>query len=87
MDTSKEGDIFSIKYNRDATSLVMGLGDGNVQLYDLVNKKHTHRSLASPEFSAITSIRWRSDNKSFISVSADGYITHFHAPSGKMLHQ
>ena len=30
MDTSKDGDIFSIKFNRDGSMFAMGLSDGNV---------------------------------------------------------
>ena len=49
MDTSKEGDIFSIKFNREGTAIAMGLGEGEVQIYDLINKKHSHRTLVAPE--------------------------------------
>lgn len=92
-------EVFTARFDPTDKYLACGFGDGAIRVYNTVNGKcsFTLCSLvdaygASDDF-PITSLRWRPTNTGMktanvlVSCSADGYLKHWHATSGKCLHQ
>ena len=93
-----ESEVFTCRYDPSDKYIACGYGEGSVRVYDAKDGKCAH-TLANninlegkTEDMPITDIRWRptsSTNKTsniLVSASADGWLRHWHVPSGKCFH-
>ena len=80
------GECFSTAFNEDGSLLACGYSNGHINIFNL---KEPHKDPI--EFNAatypITSLKWNNKKKTTLLVgAADGYVSHWHASSGKILH-
>ena len=79
------GECFTTAFNRDATLLACGYSNGHINIFNLIEKKEPIKFKVSDY--PVTSIKWNEKKKTTLLVgAADGYVSHWHAPSGKNLH-
>ena len=81
------GECFTTSFNEDGSLLACGYSNGHVNIFNL---KEPHKDpidfCASSTF-PVTSLKWNNKKKTTLLVgSADGYVTHWHVSSGKLLH-
>jgi len=87
-------DLLCCRFDPDDTFIATGSSEGMVNVYSLSENKPTH-IMNGAEVSGIpiTSLRWRphtgiSKTKHvLVSSCADGNVSHWHVPSGKLLHR
>ena len=92
-------EVFTARFDPSDKYLACGFGDGAIRVYNTINGKcsFTLCSLVdtwgkSDDF-PVTALRWRPVSQSMktqnvlVSCSADGWLKHWHATSGKCLHQ
>jgi COMPASS component SWD3 len=90
---------FSCRYDPTDKYVAAGYGDGAIRVYNTVNGKVAYTLAEMPDEKGnvdempITCLRWRPTNDTMktsnvlVSCSADGWIRHWHATSGKCLHK
>ena len=79
------GECFTTQFNPTGSHIACGYSNGFVQIFPLNDKK------APISFKVgtypVTSIKWNKKKDTTLLVgSADGYVTHWHSSSGKVLH-
>lgn len=87
----RPADTLNVQMNLDDTHFAVGCSDGMVRLY-ASSSCHLIRSLncrMTTETPAVTSIRWRPSKSStknvLFATTGDGFISHWHATSGKLM--
>ena len=95
--TIGDGDsqVFAIKFDEEDQYLACGYGDGMTRIYNTQTGKlsYTLQSLTSADEMPVTCVMWRPTSAALktanilVTGSADGAIRHWHATSGKCLHQ
>jgi len=88
---------FSARYDPSDKYVAAGYGDGAIRIYNTVNGKvaftlcEMFDQKGNTDEMPITCLRWRPSSDSMktsnvlVSCSADGWIRHWHATSGKCL--
>ena len=80
------GECFTTAFNSDGTLLACGYNNGHINIFNLKEPRKKPIEFAPSSF-PITSIKWNEKKKTTLLVgAADGYVSHWHAPSGKNLH-
>ena len=80
------GECFTTAFNSDGTLLACGYNNGHINIFNLKEPRKKPIEF-SPSSFPITSIKWNEKKKTTLLVgAADGYVSHWHAPSGKNLH-
>jgi len=94
-----ESEVFTCRYDPTDKYLAAGFGDGAVRIYNMHNGKNSFTlcshvdQYGHSDDMPICSLRWRPPNSNMktanvlVSASADGWLKHWHATSGKCLHQ
>lgn len=95
--TLGDGDtqVFSMAYSADDQYLATGYGDGMTRIYNANNGKlsYTLQSFQTDDDMPVTCLAWRPTSAALktanilVTGSAEGAIRHWHATSGKCLHQ
>jgi COMPASS component SWD3 len=95
--TVGDGDtqVFSMRYSDDDQYLATGYGDGMTRIYNANSGKlaYTLQSFQTDDDMPVTCLAWRPTSAALktanilVTGSADGAIRHWHATSGKCLHQ
>lgn len=87
----KHADTLSIQYNFDDTHFAVGCSDGFVRVF-ASHTCHVIRNLncrMTSEAQSVTSVKWRPTHGNtqnvLVATTGDGYISHWHATSGKLL--
>lgn len=90
--------MFACRYDPSDKYIACGYGDGAVRVYDSKQGKcaftlcFTINSEGKSDDMPITDLRWRPNNNCMkssnvlVSSSADGWLRHWHVPSGKCFH-
>lgn len=87
--------VYYCKFDDQDELLACGYGDGMTRIYDTNSGKlaYTLADMKTTSSMPITCLQWRPTSSSLktsniiVTASADGTLTHWHATSGKMLHQ
>lgn len=90
-----ESQVFAMRYSDDDQYLACGYGDGMTRIYNTLSGKlsYTLQSLHSDDDMPVTCLAWRPTSSALktanilVTGSADGAIRHWHATTGKCLHQ
>lgn len=94
-----ESEVFTARFDPTDRYLACGFGDGAIRIYNTQTAKcaFTLCSFVDQQGQSddmpVTALRWRPTTSSLktanvlVSAQADGYIKHWHATSGKCLHQ
>jgi len=89
---------FCVRYDPTDKYIAAGYGDGTIKVYNTLNGKVAYSLYEMVDVKGvsddmpITNLRWRPSNDTMktsnvlVSCSADGWIRHWHATSGKCLH-
>lgn len=95
--TMGDGDtqVFCMKYSDDDQYLACGYGDGMTRIYNTQTGKlsYTLQSFTQGDDMPVTCLAWRPTSQQLkttnilVTGSADGSLRHWHATSGKCLHQ
>jgi WD40 repeat protein len=79
-------DGFCVRYESNDEYIVVGCSNGTKHILNLT-KPDSHIDIQDPQGFPITSLRWRpqtqSQSKVLVTVNSEGYVTHWHIPSGK----
>lgn len=79
------GECFTTAFNEDGSLLACGYSNGHVNIFNLKEKKEPIKFEASDY--PVTSLKWNNKKKTTLLIGcADGYVTHWHVSSGKILH-
>ena len=79
------GECFTTAINADGSLLACGYSNGQINIFSL-NEKKKPISFCASDF-PVTSLKFNNKKKTTLLVgSADGYVTHWHVSSGKILH-
>lgn len=92
-------EVFCAKFDPEDKYLACGFGDGAIRIYNMVSGKLAFTLCGNVSSAGIMQddmpvcgLRWRPQNESMktsnvlVSIQADGSIKHWHATSGKCLH-
>lgn len=93
-----DSEVFCCKFDETESFLACGYGDGFIRIYNLENGKlsYTLHGLTADEDQLampVTALQWRPESaihktRNIIAATyADGTLKHWHATSGKLLHQ
>ena len=92
-------EVFTARFDPSDKYLACGFGDGAIRVYNTINGKCSFTlcslvdSYGKSDDFPVTALRWRPQNSGMktanvlVSASADGWLKHWHATSGKCLHQ
>lgn len=92
-------EVFCAKFDPEDKYLACGFGDGAIRIYNMISGKLAYTLCGNVSSSGIMAddmpvcgLRWRPQNDAMktsnvlVSIQADGSIKHWHATSGKCLH-
>lgn len=91
-------EVFTVRYDPTDKYLACGFGDGAIRIYNTQTGKNAFTlcqhvdMFGKSDDMPICSLRWRPENPTMkthnilVSASADGWLKHWHATSGKCLH-
>lgn len=88
-----DNEIFCVRFSPDDLYLAAACGDGSIMVYNSVTGKLAFVLNSEENRLPTTQVRWRplqcfSKTKNvLVSVGADGRVVHWHASSGKVLHE
>lgn len=94
-----DSEVFACRFDPTDKYLACGYGDGAIRIYNMKTGKCSFTlcsfvdSHGRSDDMPVTSLRWRPQNETMktanvlVSSQADGYLKHWHATSGKCLHQ
>ena len=78
------GQCFTTAFNEEGNLLACGYSNGHVNIFNLNTKKEPVKFKVADY--PVTSLKWNNKKQTTLLVgSADGYVTHWHASSGKVL--
>ena len=81
------GECFSTAFNEDGSLLACGYSNGHVNVFNLKEPDKEPVEFEAATY-PVTSVKWNNKKKTTLLVgAADGYVSHWHASSGKRLHQ
>ena len=80
------GECFTTAFNEDGSLLACGYSNGHVNIFNLKEPNKEPVEFTASTY-PVTSIKWNNKKKTTLLVgAADGYVTHWHSSSGKILH-
>lgn len=94
-----ESEVFSCRFDPSDKYLAAGFGDGAIRVYNTQTAKCAFTLCSSLDQNGmsddmpVTALRWRPQTATMktanvlVAAYADGYLKHWHATSGKCLHQ
>lgn len=94
-----QSEVFCAKFDPEDKYLACGFGDGAIRIYNMISGKLAFTLCGNVSSTGmmqddmpVCGLRWRPQNESMktsnvlVSIQADGSIKHWHATSGKCLH-